>query len=422
MPHRGHTRHMMKRSLTLLVALLASASAWAADPPYHPITLSEALTIARAENPTLRAARAHTSAVQAGEITAALRPNPVFTSSNEDFNPWNFEPATTQEFTQNVAFLIERGGKRQARINDARLTTAVAESALHDSERQLELQVKLAFVNYLLSSDTLKLAEQNLHGYGQVIEANQVRLKAGDISQTDFDRIKIEEASFESDVLNARTSMLQARSQLAVLLGFADASKLSITGQLSPSPVSESLGQLQQAALEHRPDYLAAHENVQKSEADLKLAHAYGATDVSVGPEYKRNGPDNTFGIVFQLPLRVFDRNQGEKLRTSHETESSLYAEQATRLQVLSEVQQAWDAYQAALERHNLYTSDYLQRSQAVLDRLTFSYQHGATSLLDYLDAIRSHRDVQLGALSADAQALAAIHQLSFATATELLP
>jgi len=412
----------MKRLLSLLIALLVNASAWAADPPNHPLSLSEALEIAHRENPVLRAARAHTSAVQAGEVSAALRPNPVFTSSNEDFNPWNFDPANAQEFTQNVSFLIERGGKRQARINDARLTTSVANAVLSDAERQLDLQVKLAFVNYLLGSETLKLADDNLKGYAQVIEANQVRLNAGDISQTDFDRIKIEEASFQSDVLTARTSMLQARSQLAALLGISDATKLNVTGQLSPPPVQGSLAQLQQAALQHRPDYLAAHQNVQKAEADLTLARANGATDVSVGPEYKRNGPDNTFGVVFQLPLRVFDRNQGEKLRTSHELESSRYAEEAARLQVLSDVQQAWDAYQSALERHNLYTQDYLQRSRTVLERLTFSYQHGATSLLDYLDAIRSHRDVQLGALTADSQALAAIHQLSSATATELLP
>lgn len=416
---------MMKRFMTLLIALLATAGGWAANPPDHPITLSEALTIARADNPTLRAVRAHTSAVQAGEVTAALRPNPVFTSSNEDFNVFNpakFDPADTQEFTQNVAFLIERGGKRRARMDDAHLTTAVAQSQFQDTERQLELQVKLAFVNYQLSSETLKLAEDNLRGYGQVIEANQVRLTAGDISQTDFDRIKIEEASFQSDVLTARTSMLQARSQLAALLGISDAAKLNVTGQLSPPPVQESLAQLQQAALQHRPDYLAAQQSVHKAEADLTLARANGATDVSVGPEYKRNGPDNTIGVVFQLPIRVFDRNQGEKLRTSRELESSRYAEQAARLQVLSDVQQAWDGYESALERHNLYSKDYLQRSQTVLERLTFSYQHGATSLLDYLDAIRSHRDVQLGALSADAQALAAVHQLSYVAAMELLP
>jgi len=416
---------MMKRSLTLLIAFFATASAWAADPPTHPLTLAEALSLAHRDNPALRSVRAHTSAVQAGEVTAALRPNPIFTSANEDFNVFNpakFDPADTQEFTNNVAFTIERGGKRQARIDDARLATSVAQASLSDTERQLDLQVKLAFVNLLLSSETLKLATDNLGEYGQVIEANQVRLQAGDISETDFDRIKIEEASFQNDVLAARTSMLQARSQLAALLGITDSAKLDVTGQLSPPPFTGSLEALQQTALQHRPDYIAAQQNVAKANADLTLARANGATDLSIGPEYKRNGPDNTLGVTFQVPLRIFDRNQGEKLRTSRELESSRFAQEAARVQVLSDVQQAWDAYQSALERHRLYTQDYLQRSQSVLERLSFSYQHGATSLLDYLDAIRSHRDVQLGALNADAQALSAIHQLSFVTATELLP
>jgi outer membrane protein, heavy metal efflux system len=413
---------MMKRFIALLIALLTGASAWAADPPNHPLTLTEALALARRDNPTLLAARAHTSAIQAQEVTAALRPNPVFTSSNEDFNPSNFEPANGQEWTQNVGFLIERGGKRQARINDARQTTSVAQASLNDTERQLELQVKVAFVNLLLSEQTFKLANENLSSYQQVIEANQIRLQAGDISETDFDRIKIEEASFENDTLASRAAMLQARSQLAALMGVADSGKLQVSGELSPSPIQGSLETLQQQALQHRPDYLAAREGVTKAQADLELARANGATDVSVGPEYKRNGPDNTLGVVFIVPLRVFDRNQGEKLRTSRELESSRYAEEAARVQVLSDVQQAWDLYQAAIERHNLYTSEYLRRSQTVLERLTFSYQHGATNLLDYLDAIRSHRDVQLGALNADALALTAIHQLSFATATELLP
>ena len=413
---------MMKRFLTLLIALLAVVSAWAADPPDHPLTLSEALALARRDNPSLLAARAHTSAIEAGEITAALRPNPVFTSANEDFNPSNFDPANAQEWTQNVAFLIERGGKRQARINDARLTTSVAQASLRDAERQLDLQVKVAFVNLLLNEQTFRLANENLSGYQQVIEANRVRLQAGDISETDFDRIKIEEASFENDTLASRAAMLQARSQLAALLGVADSGKLEVSGELSPPPIQGSLEIFQQQALQHRPDYLAAREAVAKAQADLTLARANGATDVSVGPEYKRNGPDNTVGVTFIVPLRVFDRNQGEKLRTSRELESSRFTEQAARLQVLSDVQQAWDLYQAALERHNLYTQEYLRRSQTVLERLTFSYQHGATSLLDYLDAIRSHREVQLGALNADAQALTAVHELSFATATELLP
>jgi cobalt-zinc-cadmium efflux system outer membrane protein len=415
----------MKRTAALLLLLLLVSGARAADAPSHPLTLTEALAWARRNNPVLQSARSHASAVQAGEVTAALRPNPVFTSANQDFNvfqPSRLDPANNQEFTNSVAWTFERGGKRGARIQDARLASLLAQAGFGDSQRQLDLQVKLAFVNLLLNTEVLKLAEDNLREYGQVIEANLLRLQAGDISETEFDRSKIEEARFQTDRLTARVATLQARSQLAALLGVDDATRLEIQGDLTPPPVARTLPELQQAALANRPDYLVAQRTTAKAEADITLARANGATDVIVSPEYKRNGPDNTLGVTFAIPLRLFDRNQGEKLRASRELEASRLAQEGARLQVLSDVQQAWDAYQAAMARQALYGSDYLKRSQTVLERVTFSYQHGAANLLDFLDAVRSHRDVSVSALNANAQALSALHQLSFASAMELLP
>jgi cobalt-zinc-cadmium efflux system outer membrane protein len=415
----------LRRILGGLLLLLAIMPAVAADTPAKVLTLREALAMARKANPGLQAVRLHASAIQAGEITAALHPNPVFTSASEDFNVFNpakFDPISNQEFTNSLAWTVERGGKRTARVQSARMATAVAQAGVNDGERQLDLQVELTFVNLLVNQETLRLAQENLRSYGQVIEGNRLRLQAGDISETEFDRVRIEEARFQNDLLAARTALLQGRSQLAALLGIADPAQVAITGDLQPQALAQELGQLQQAALASRPDYVAAQRSTAKAEADARLAQANGATDVTISPEYKRNGPDNTLGVTFAVPLRIFDRNQGEKLRSRRDLESTRFAEQAARLQVLADVQQAWDAYQAAVARQKLYHEDYLQRSETVLERMTFSYQHGAASLLDYLDAVRSHRDVALAAITADAQALIALHQLSFAAATELLP
>ena len=415
----------MKRNVALLTFLFLVFRSWAADIPSHPLTLGEAVEWARRNNPALRSARSHASAVQAGEVTAGLRPNPVFTSANQDFNvfqPSKLDPASNQEFTNSLAWTIERGGKRGARVEDAKLASQVAQAGVGDNQRQLDLQVKLAFVNLLLNIQVVKLAQDNLREYGQVIEANRLRLQAGDISETEYDRSRIEEARFQTDLLTARVALAQARSQLAALLGIDDAAKLEIRGELTPVSADVTLAQLQQTALEHRPDYIGAARSTAKAEADVRLARANAATDVTVAPEYKRNGPDNTLGVTFSVPLRIFDRNQGEKLRAARDLEASRSAQEGARLQVLADVQQAWDAYQAAMARQKLYGEDYLKRSQTVLERITFSYQHGAANLLDFLDAVRSHRDVSLSALAANAQALSALHQLSFASATELLP
>ncbi len=412
----------MKVLRTLFACVVLSTMALAQQAP-SPLTLQQVLETIRTQSPAVASARAHLDAVKANQITAALRPNPVLTSANEDFNvdPSRFE-INNQEFTDSVAFLIERGGKRHARIESARLGTTVADASFRDAQRQLEFAAKSAFVAILAAKANLKLAQDNLADYQKTLEANQLRLQAGDISETEFDRSKIEEARFRTDLLAAELALKQARVQLESLLGRDDSPEFDVAGALEIPTLSLTFEQLRDAALANRPDLIAARESVGKATADVQLAKAYGAADVSIAPEYKRNGPENTVGFTVQLPLKFFDRNQGEKLRTSRELESSKFAETAARIQVMADVRQAWDAYRWALSRSSLYSSDYLKRAREVRDRVSFSYQHGATSLLDYLDAMRTFRDVQLASTTAEAQALNAIHQLSFATGTELLP
>ncbi len=404
-------------------ACVALSSLAMAQSPAGGFTLRQVLQKLKTQNPNLAASRAHLEAVRANQVTAALRPNPVFTSANQDFNvdPSRFD-IDTQEFTNSLTWLFERGHKRQARIDSAQLGTLVAEDNFRDAERQLEFAAKSTFVAMLAAQENLKLAQDNLSDYQKSLEANRLRLQTGDISETEFDRAKIEEARFRTDLLSAELSLRQARVLLETLLGMDDSPDFLISGSLAAPTLPATFEQLRDAALANRPDYLAARESVRKADADYKLAMANGATDFTLAPEYKRNGPENTVGFTVQLPLRFFDRNQGEKLRTSREIESSKYAETAARLQTVADVRQAWDAYQTALQRSTLYSSDYLDRARAVRERLTFSYQHGATSLLDYLDALRTFRDVQLAATTSDALLWNAIHQLSFVTGTELVP
>jgi cobalt-zinc-cadmium efflux system outer membrane protein len=416
----------MKKSLFMLIAgMTFAATVLAQSAPPQPLNLEQALRILHTSSPILRANHAHLEAVQAGELTAGLRVNPVASLANQDFrvfSPSKLDPANAQEFTDSLAYVFERGGKRQARVNSARATSTVQRDLNADAQRQLEFQLKTAFVGFVLAKQQVALARQNLAEYQQTEEANQLRLSAGDISQTDFDRIRIDEARYQSDLFNAQAAVGQARAQFGALLGYSDFRTLDVEGTLDVPQLTLALDSLNTTALDHRTDYLGARDTVIKNSSDLKLAQANGATDLTVQPEYKRNGPDNTLGITFSFPVRIYDRNQGEKLRAQRELDSSRFAENAVRLQVFSDVSQAWEAYQSALSAQHLYSSDYLQRAKDVRERMTFSYEHGATNLLDYLDAVRAYRDVELAAVNANAQVLTAIHQLSFATATELLP
>ncbi len=417
----------MRRVLFTLVLLLVGTSLLrGAKVPNHPLTLREALEMLRAQNPFLASGRAHLEAVRANEVTAGLRPNPVLTSANEDFNVFNlsrFSPATSQEFTQNVSQIFERGHKRRLRVESARLATTLAGDTYRETERQLEFAVKASFVNLLLAKSTLQLAQDNLRDYQETVRLNEVRLQAGEISPTELDRIRVEQARFETDLLNAQLALSQAQVQLENLLGLQDyPASFDVEGKLEAPELAVSLNDLEEVALANRPDYQAAHDAVSKAEADVRLADANGATDFAVGSEYKRNTIDNTLGFTFSFPIRIFDRNQGEKVRTRRELEAARASELATQLAVRADVTQVYEAYRSALSRAQLYSRDYLQRAKQVRDRTEFSYRHGGSSLLEYLDAVRNYRDVELTWRSAYAQVMNAIHQLSFVTGTEVYP
>src|SRR5713101_7873585 len=208
----------MRRALFYLALFLFGLiPVRAGELPDHPLTLREALELLRARNPVLASNRAHAEAVQAGEITANLRPNPVFTSANEDFNvfkPSEFDIRHKQEFTDSVLQTIERGHKRRLRVESARWGTTLAQEGLQDAQRQLEFAAKASFVTMLLAKSNLQLARDNLRDYQETTRLNEIRLKAGEISPTDFDRFRAEQVRFENDLLAAQLSFDQARIQL----------------------------------------------------------------------------------------------------------------------------------------------------------------------------------------------------------------
>ena len=388
-----------------------------------PLTLEQVLDIARAKNPSLLSAEQHVDATRAAEITAGLRQNPSFTVSGADITLAASNPASPYSYAANVARLFERGQKRRWRLDSARSTTDVTRSQYNDQVRQTVLQIEDAFTNMLIAKQALRIAQDNLDSYGKTVDLSKARLNAGDISKTDFERIDLQLAEFESDYDNAKLDLTQASDSLQLLMGTEKAAAtFDITGNIQAPDITITLAQAEQDALAARPDYLAARQGVTLANANVKLADAGGTTDPTIGGEYERSATYNTAGFQVSIPLRIFDRNQGEKERTRFEAQSARFAEIAARNQVLNDVDQAWAAYDAALDLAKRYNSHYTDEAGRVRDNLEFSYRHGGATLLDYLDALRDYRQVNLDALAANQQVWLSIHQLSFAAATEVVP
>ena len=406
----------------LAIAFLMPLAAFGQGVP-APMTLQQVIDTAKQKNPTLLATERNLEATQAQEIQAALRVNPDFAVVGTDVTLPAFGASNPYSYSFQVSRLFERGQKRRWRIDEAKATTNQTAAQYHDLERQTLFSVKQAFTNMLVARNALQLAQDNLKDFGKQLNINRERYKAGDIGKLDFERLDLQLAQFETDEANAEMSLAQASDQLQTLMGYDRPNpKFDIEGDIVPPALNLSLDELEQRALASRPDYQAAQAAVRVADAGVRLANANGTTDPTVEGEYDRSGTYNSAGFSVSIPLRVFDRNQGNKLTSKYQAQASRFSETASKNQVISDVDQGWAQYTAAKAISDRYNHHYVAEANDVLSIAQFAYQQGGIALIDYLNAVQDNRTITLNALNAYAQTWIAIHQLSLSTGTEVIP
>jgi cobalt-zinc-cadmium efflux system outer membrane protein len=387
------------------------------------LTLQQVLDVVQAKNPTLLAARQNLEAVRAQEIQAGVRANPYFSLVGTDVTLPAEGASNPYSYSAQVSRLFERGDKRRWRLDVARSTTEQTSDQLQDQQRQIVFAVKQAFVNMLMAKAALRLAQDNLRDFQHELDINNERFKAGDIDKLDFMRLDLQLAQFESDEATAKTNLAVASYQLQTQCGYTKPDDtFDIRGDILPPNVTDTWASLEQKALAARPDYLAAQAAVRVANANVKLTYANGTTDPTLEGEYDRSGTYNSAGFSVSIPLRFFDRNQGNKKTSEFQARASQFTVIATENQVHSDVAQAWVGYTTAKALSDRYNTHYIDESKQALEIAQFAYEHGGLALIDYLDALRDTRTVATNALSAYTQTWMAIHQLSLAAATEVVP
>ncbi len=386
------------------------------------LTMEQAIDLAKTKNPALLAAEANLRSVQAQETQAAVRVNPYFTLYGTNIT----EPSsadTPYGVSAQVSRLFERGGKRGWRIDNAKATTAQTRAQLEDQIRQTILSVKTAFTTMLIAKQAALLAQANLKEFGHEVDIANDRYKAGDLAKIDFERLDLQLGDFEAGEANDIINLQQASAQLQTLIGY-DVPKpdFDITGEVVPPVVNQTEDQVTQAALKNRPDYAAARYGVQVADTALGLAKANSTTDPTLEAEYDRNGGENSVGASINIPLRIFDRNQGNIATARFVADASRFSEIAAKNQVYSDVEQAWVGYAQSKRLSDRFTDHYLDESTDVLKIAQFAFEHGGIALIDYLDALRDARSTVTEALNAYQNTWIAIHQLAASAGTEVVP
>jgi cobalt-zinc-cadmium efflux system outer membrane protein len=386
-----------------------------------------------AANPTLKADALSVDEARAAEITAFLRPNPSFTQTVDgtQIAPHNgvWKPLAGTFVVPSLSYLHERDRKRELRLESAKEATQVAASQHEDLKRNLEFTLHTAFVDTLEAKAILDLAKADLDYYDHIIQIARDRFNDGDIAQIDLDRIELQRVQYESEIQTAMVNLRTAKIQLLQLLNDrTPVEQFDVTGAFDFSDSVKPLDDFRQIALDARPDLRAAIEAIQESEINHKLAIANGSTDPTFGGWYTYNSSNNnpnginTLGLSVSIPLRVFDRNQGEKQRTQIDIGRSQQASEATRAQVFGDVDSAYAQIASNLELLKPYKAKYRDQSTRVRDTVTYSYEHGGASLIDMLSAQSDYRQVQLAYLQLIGSYLNAAGQLNLAVGREVLP
>lgn len=398
-----------------------------------PLTWAEVRDKFEKANPSLRAGQIGIDESRAQEITAYLRPNPQFTllADGSQVAPYRgvWQPLSGTFVVPTFNYLHERQHKRELRLQSAQEATQIAVSGQSDLERTLLFTLRGAFVQTLQQKAIRDLAKENLSYYDHLLDVNRERYKAGAIAQVDLDRLELQRVTYESDLQTAEVNLRTAKIQLLTLLNDrTPVEQFDVTGPYDFSRQITPLDEVRQAALDTRPDLRAAMEAAGKAKTDNRLAIANGSTDPTFGSWFTYNSSNNnpfgryTLGASVSIPLRIFDRNQGEKLRTKLDIDRTQKLTEATRALVFNDVDSAYTTVTSTVILLQPYKDQYLQQATRVRDTIAFSYQHGGASLLDFLNAQADYRSVQVAYLNLVAAYLNAANQLNQAVGREVIP
>jgi cobalt-zinc-cadmium efflux system outer membrane protein len=401
--------------------------------PSSGLTWDQAKAKFEAANPVLKSDQSNVDEMKAEEITAYLRPNPQFTMTADGTSiaphDGTYQPFKGTDLSPNVSYLHERDHKRELRLESAKQGTQIATSQHQDLDRTMLFTLRSAFVQTLEAKAVLELARADLEYYDKIIAISKARFNAGDLAQIDLDRIELLRVQYETEIQTAIVNLRTAKIALLQLLNDrTPVDQFDVNGPYDFAADLKPLTDFEQAALDARPDLRAAIQAIDQAKTNHKLAIANGSTDPTYSAWYtwdsSNNNPNGlqTLGLSVEVPLRIFDRNQGEKQRTLIDIDRNQQLTDAARAQVFNDVDSAYEQVRSNVALLIPYRDQYKDQATRVRDTVTYAYQHGGASLMDFLNAQSDYRVVQLAYLQLVGAYLTAAGQMNLAVGREVIP
>ncbi|WP_158529624.1 TolC family protein [Parvibium lacunae] len=382
-----------------------------------PLSLANARQRLAEGNRELRQAKNNIALASADQASAAARPNPQLSYNMASINPnggigggaW---PDKRIDQIVRLDQLIERGNKRELRIAVSDANKQASEADYANTLREQRLALDIAYYDLKLAEQKLSITRDNAQLFADTLQKQQLRLQAGDIAGADLARIRVDALRAKSEQQQATLELRQAQASLALLLGLENCSdalqtidpwpQLSDTSTASVLPDNPELDRL----VNQRSDVVAAQQRRQAAQQAYALAQSLRSRDVSVNAQYERFQPNspNTYGIGVSVPLFLGYDYRGEIRRAQASLDQADYELQKTQQIAAAEIRQAQQRYQLTRNRWQEYQEQILPAARKATQATEFAWRNGAASLLDWLDARRTLRAVELDAAQIDAQ------------------
>ena len=435
------------------VCLSAQQTASAVIP--RMLSLFEAEQLLMSRSLPLSVGRSQLQATQAARWIAGYKPNPQILLGMEQIPVHSDVPGSVPRFfstngnaganpvyTVQFSKLFERGGKRELRIHQADAQVDAAGALVQDVWRNQLFALRQAFGNAVLARDNLRLAAEIDVQYGKTEGLTTERVKAGDLPGIELYRLQAGRLQFQQAVIDAQNSYELATRDLLNVLGAraqdvvdtnprplatgdsgadpVESAPLLVMGDFVDSAVSQTADQVRELAYVNRPDLKIAQATLEAAEYGVRLAQAQRSRDVTVSTEFQRVGNDDTLGVLTQIPLLLYNNGkasveQAVALRAAAEAQL-----QQAEIQVNTDVEKAYQAYISAKKSVTLFSNENLQQVRRVRDIVEFSYQHGAATLLELLDAERTVRQATTSYNQARASYQLSLWQLDQAVGRDL--
>lgn len=383
------------RRILLVISMLYLA--WAV--PAHAegpksYSLSEVVQLAREKNPSLAVFQANLKAARGDAVSAGAFPNPSLELEFGRGRATRDGDLDRREYRFTLEQPLELPNKRLHRKKVAETGQAAARGDVSSFHLQLVFEVKQAFYHLLLAQKDLETVAGIAAASEEALNRMKLRVEAGDAPEVDLFKTRVELLKIRKEQRATEREVLGFRASLNGLTGNALGTDFTVTGDFTGAAGEVDPQKLTETALARHPLIERQKQHIAGKEASLALERASRMGDMSVKAFYGQEIDKELYGAGVSIPLPLWYGRSGEIAAASARLDGARAALEALKVDIAVEVARRSAEVQAALARADAFEQGLLRDAKETLDIAAFSFEQGETSLLELLDARRTHATV----------------------------